>query len=119
MGTLNDDVNGFEIIRYKAPLVLVSAVDEKQEPIKDFHVAAAYSWGKQQYVLEGEQRSDLSFEHQQDGRYRTSQMLPDEDVKFTVTAKGYESASETVRLPEGESKELVLTLKKSDAAPAE
>jgi uncharacterized membrane protein len=44
-------------------------------------------------------------------------MLPDEDVKFTVTAKGYETASETVRLPEGETKELVVTLKKAKEEP--
>ncbi len=112
-GTLNDDVNGFEIIRYKAPLVLVSAVDETQQPIKGFRVAAAYPWGKQRYVLEGELSSDLSFEKQDDGRYRTSQMLPDEDVTFTVMAKGYETVKEVVKLAEGKQKELVVTLKKA------
>jgi hypothetical protein len=111
-GTLTDDVEGFEIVRYRAPIVLVSAVDEAGQPIKEFKVGAAYGWGKQDYILEGEVRSDLSFEHQNDGRYRTSQMLPDEKVKFTVTAKGYESTAEEVSLSEGESKELVLTMKK-------
>ena len=113
LGTLNDDVEGFEIIRYKAPLVLISAVDEAGQPIKDFRVSAAYPWGQQRYVLEGELRSDLSFEHQKDGRYRTSQMLPDEKVKFTVTAKGFETATEEVSLPEGESKELEFKMKRS------
>ncbi len=111
-GTLNDDVHGFEIIRYKAPLVLVSVVDESQHPIKGFRVSAAYSWGKQRYVLEDEISSDLTFEKQDDGRYRTSQMLPDEDVTFTVTAPGYDTVTEKVRLPEGEQKDLVVTLKK-------
>ncbi len=118
-GTLNDDVEGFEIVRYKAPLVLVSAVDEAKQPIKDFRVAATYPWGKQEYVIEGETRSDMSFEKQNDGRYRTSQMLPDEEVTFTVTAKGYQPVSEKINLPEGETKELVVMLKKSDGeAPA-
>ncbi|HVA49696.1 MAG TPA: M56 family metallopeptidase [Pirellulales bacterium] len=116
MGTLNDDVEEFEIIRYVAPIVLVNAADPDGKQVKDFRVTAAYPWGKQEYILEGEQRSDLSFEHQNDGRYRTSQMLPDEDVKFTVTAPGYEAASETVRLGEGETKDLVLTLKQKDEA---
>ncbi len=111
-GTLNDDVLGFEIIRYKAPLVLISAVDEAQQPIQGFRVSAAYPWGKQRYVLEGEVGSDLTFEKQDDGRYRTSQMLPDEDVTFTVTAKDYEPVKEKVKLAEGEQKELVVTLKK-------
>lgn len=117
LGTLNDDVEGFEIIKYKAPIVIVKAVDEQGTLIAKYGVTAAYSWGTQRYILEGELRSDLSFEKQNDGRYRTSQMLPDEDVKFTVTAKGYETASETVRLPEGETKELVVTLKKAKEEP--
>jgi hypothetical protein len=116
LGTLNDDVDGFEIIRYVAPIVLVNAVDADGKQVKDFRVAAAYPWGKQEYILAGEQRSDLSFERQDDGRYRTSQMLPDEDVKFTVTAEGYEAASETVRLGEGQTKDIVLTLKRKDEA---
>lgn len=113
LGTLNDDIEGFEIIRYRAPVVLVSGVDSDGNQVKDSRVTAAYPWGNQRYIIEGEQRSDLTFEHQNDGRYRTSQMLPDEDVKFTITAPGYEPASETVRLGEGETKDLVLTMKKS------
>jgi beta-lactamase regulating signal transducer with metallopeptidase domain len=116
LGTLNDDVEGFEIIRYHAPLVLVNAVDAEGKQVKDVRVAAAYPWGKQDYILEGEQRSDLTFNRQDDGRYRTSQMLPDEDVKFTVTAPGFEPASETVKLGEGETKDLVLALKKADGS---
>ncbi len=119
LGTVNDDINGFEIIKYKAPIVLVKAVDDAGAVIKGIKVAGAYSWGKQRYVIEGETRSDLSFERQDDGRMRTSQMLPDEDVKFTISAKGYESATETMRLPEGETKELVVTLKKAAEKPVE
>lgn len=117
-GTLNEDVEGFEIIKYKAPIVIVKAVDENQALVPGSRVSAAYSWGTQRYILDGEQRSDLSFEKQNDGRYRTSQMLPDENVKFTVEAAGYETATETVRLPEGELKELVVTLKKAKETPA-
>lgn len=119
MGTLNDDVDGFEIIRYVAPIVLVSAVDADGKPLKDFRLTAAYSWGEQRYILAGEERSDMSFEHQNDGRYRTSQMLPDEDVKFTAKADGYEPASETVKLAEGETKDLVITLKKAAETKAD
>jgi len=117
LGTLNDDIEGFEIIKYKAPIVIVKAVDVSGALVPGYRVAAAYPWGMQRYILEGEQRSDLSFEKQNDGRYRTSQMLPDEDVKFTIAAAGYETATETVRLPEGETKELVVTLKKAAETP--
>jgi beta-lactamase regulating signal transducer with metallopeptidase domain len=114
-GTMNDDVEGFEIVRYKAPIVLVQAVGENEQPVKEFKVTATYPWGKQEYVVAGEQRSDIHFEHQDDGRYRTSQMLPDEEVTFTVSAKGYEAATAKVKLAEGESKDLVLMLKKETA----
>lgn len=113
LGTLNDDIEGFEIIRYKAPIVMISAIDEDGQPVKDFKVAGTYPWGKQQYTLEGEMRSDVYFEHQQDGRYRTNQLVPDEKVTFTVSAKGFEPASEELSLPEGENKDLVITMKKS------
>lgn len=112
LGTLNADVDDFEIIRYRAPIVIVSAVDESGQPLKDFKTTATYPWGKQEYILKGEERSDISFEYQTDGRHRTSQMLPDEEVTFTVKAAGYENATEKVTLPEGETKELTVTLKK-------
>ncbi len=39
-------------------------------------------------------------------------MIPDREVEFTVTAEGYQDASEKVALPEGEERELVLVLEK-------
>lgn len=111
LGTLNDDVEGFEIIRYKAPIALVQAVDFEGHPVRHFKVTAKYPWGQQRYILPGEQRSDITFNQQNDGRYRTSQMLPDEEVTFTAAAAGYESASETVKLAEGETKDVVIKLK--------
>jgi len=118
LGTLNDDIEDFEIVRYRAPVVLISAIGEDKQTIKDFKVTATYPWGEQQYVLEGELRSDISFEHQNDGRYRTSQLLPDEEVSFHVTAPGFEAATEKLKLAEGLEKELVVTLKKKESTPA-
>ena len=121
LGTLNDDYQGAEIVRYVAPIVLVSAFDEAGRIVENAKVSAAYPWGQQRYILEGETRSDLTFERQPDGRRRSEQMLPDEEVTFTATAEGYESASEKLSLPEGETKDLKLVLKKkaANAAPAE
>jgi beta-lactamase regulating signal transducer with metallopeptidase domain/protocatechuate 3,4-dioxygenase beta subunit len=114
LGTLNDDVEGFEIISYKAPLVVVQAVDEAGQPIKSLEVVAHYAWMKSltNYVATST-GSHVSMERQKDSRQRTSQLLPDEEVTFKITAKGYESATETLKLPEGETKDLVLTLKKT------
>ncbi len=118
LGTLDDDLEGIEIIRYSAPIVLVGAVDETGQPIKSFKVSAAYPWGKQRYILDGETRSDLTFETQPDGRRRSEQMLPDEEVTLTVKADGYEDQAQKISLPEGEFKELTLTLKRKPTAEA-
>ena len=44
----------------------------------------------------------MSLEEHGDGRWRTSQLLPDEEITVTVEADGYETKSETLSLPEGE-----------------
>jgi beta-lactamase regulating signal transducer with metallopeptidase domain len=118
-GTLNDDVHGLEIIRYKAPIALIKPVDEEGKPIAGATVQGTYPWGKQRYVLDGETRSDIHFERQDDGRFRTGQMLPGEEVTFTANAQGYEPASEKLTLSEGETKDLMLTLKKAMASKHE
>lgn len=114
---VEEDIEGFEIVRYKAPIVLLEAVDEDGKQIEGFVVWAAYPWGDQRYILDGGRNSDLSFEKQQDGRYRTSQMLPDEDVTFHIEADGYVSHEEVVNLKEGAEKTVRVTLKKSDDQP--
>jgi hypothetical protein len=116
LGTLNDDVECFEIIRYKAPVALIQAVDTEGRPVRHFKVTAKYPWGQQRYIVAGEDRSDLTFHQQNDGRYRTSQMLPDEEVTFTAKAAGYESATQTVKFSEGETKEIVIKLKSVSTA---
>jgi hypothetical protein len=44
-------------------------------------------------------------------------MLPEEKTKFIASAEGYDDAQETLSLPEGETHELTLVLKRS-APPA-
>ncbi|MEX1228627.1 MAG: M56 family metallopeptidase [Planctomycetaceae bacterium] len=122
LGEINDDIDDFEIVKYLAPIAIISAVDENGEPIKPFDVAAKYSRESNQIAVEPDKnrggadewawRATLHLERQTDGRIRTRQMLPDEDVTFTITAEGYEPVIEKVNLPEGETKELVVRLKK-------
>jgi hypothetical protein len=113
LGTIEDDVRGIEIIRYKAPIVQVTVVDEQGEKIQDAKVAGAY---KNDYELMhpvGGAPTHIFFEKQADGRFRTSQMLPDTETTFTAEAEGYDAASEAVSLPEEAEKEIKLVLKKS------
>jgi hypothetical protein len=116
LGTLNDDVRGIEIIRYEAPILLVKVAAKEGTPLKEVVVSARYGEGKGQYpgglILKKGQRSDVSFEEQSDGRFRSSQLFPDEEVTVTAQAEGYAPSSEKLQLAEGTTKELVLTLEK-------
>lgn len=123
LGTLNDDLKGFEIVHYKAPILLVNVVDREGKQIKDFKVQAVYAPGKStkeagSFFVNGVQ-GDVYFEKQEDGRWRSSQMFPDEEVTITGSAEGYASKSEKVKIPEAETKELKFTLEKAADKKAE
>jgi len=62
------------------------------------------------YVMKGGVRSDVSLEEQGDGRYRTSQLVPDREVVVTAQADGYASASRKLKLAEGKTEEVTLVL---------
>jgi len=59
-----------------------------------------------------DQRRDRSvrFEKLKDGRYRSSQLLPDEECVITVTVPGYRPQSRTISLVEGTTSELAIKL---------
>jgi beta-lactamase regulating signal transducer with metallopeptidase domain/5-hydroxyisourate hydrolase-like protein (transthyretin family) len=118
LGTVEDDVSGIEIMRYKAPILLVKAVDEEGQPLGDWKPVLEYT----RPDGEGEQMTmftaggHVSFEHQQDGRWRSSQLLPDEPAKISVEKEGYVAEKQEISLPEGAEHELVFALRKSSAA---
>jgi uncharacterized GH25 family protein len=120
LGTIESDITGIEIIRYVAPIVQLKAVDESGKPVSDVKVAGIY---------ENQDKSSLGhpvnglpthifFEKQPDGLFRTSQMLPDEAVKFVAKAEGYEDAEQTLSLPEGETRTVTLVLRRAKASDA-
>ncbi len=117
LGTLTADVKGFEIIRYTAPVLVVKVAAKDGGTLNDVGVTGDYPEGKGpgegKNILKGGRRSDVRFEDQDDGRFRSKNLLPDQDVTIAAHAAGYPSRSETVRLPEGETKEIVITLEKS------
>jgi hypothetical protein len=116
LGTLNDDVRGIEIVRYVAPILVVGARDKDGKPIKDIQVKVVYppGVGKKkpgESFVNGVQ-GDVFLEKQEDGRWRTSQMLPDVGVQVTVSAKGYKPGTATLKLTEGTTKDLTPVLEK-------
>jgi hypothetical protein len=116
LGTLNDDVKGIEIIRYVAPILVVGAKDKAGKPIKDVQAKVEYAPGVKkkrpgEMFVNGVQ-GDVYMEKQEDGRWRTEQMLPDEEVQVTVSAKGYKPHTEKLKLAEGTTKDLTPVLEK-------
>jgi 5-hydroxyisourate hydrolase-like protein (transthyretin family) len=115
LGTLEEDVRGLEIVRYVAPIVLVKPVDEQGAPIKDCKPVLKYTRPQD----EAEQLtvyttgSHVSFEEQQDGRWRSEQLLPDEPISVTVEKSGYTTDARELSLPEGAEQEITFVLKKA------
>jgi hypothetical protein len=121
LGPIDGDVTGVEIIRYTAPIVLLKVVDEAGHSIAGAKTAGVYQEdeGNDQKLVRpvGGLPTSVFFEKQPGGVFRTSQMLPEEKTKFIASADGYDDAQETLSLPEGETRELTLILKRS-APPA-
>jgi peroxiredoxin/regulation of enolase protein 1 (concanavalin A-like superfamily) len=115
LGTVEADITGVEIVKYTAPIVLLKVVDEDGKPIPKAKAAAIYESDDKDKLVRpvGSLPTSIFFEKQPGGILRTSQMLPDEKTKFVASAEGYEEAHETLSLPEEESRELTLVLKRS------
>jgi hypothetical protein len=120
LGTVEDDITGIEIIRYTAPLVLVKPVDENGALVADCTPVIKYVRSDQaeEELTVYTTGSHVSFEHQQDGRWRSSQALPDEPMKVSIEKAGYTTTPQEVTLSEGEERELVFVMKKAAAAAA-
>ncbi|MHB1425182.1 MAG: M56 family metallopeptidase [Gemmataceae bacterium] len=116
LGTLNDDVKGIEIIHYVAPILIVDAKDKDGKQIKDFKVKVTYLRGGRKREpgvrFRNDVQGDVYQEKQEDGRWRTEQMLPDQEVAVTVSAPGYKPHTEKLQLAEGKTKELATVLEK-------
>jgi hypothetical protein len=114
LGTLDRDVKGIEIIRYEAPVILIKPTTKDGRPLKDARVSVNYvtdaEGGEGRYILKGGVHSDVNLEKQDDGRFRTSQLAPDREVNVTVQADGFEPSSRKVKLAEGKTQEVELTL---------
>lgn len=115
LGTLDRDVKDIEIVRYVAPLILIDARTKDGQRIDGFQAEAEYTaqvpGGEGTVHLSGGHRKTEAIQDEQnDGRYRTSQLLPDREVKISVSADGFKPAERTMKLPEGTTEEATFVL---------
>jgi len=104
LGTIEDDIIGFEVVRYNAPILMVKAVDESGKTHSDIVPIVAYSRPASDHeeMVMYTTGSRVSFEKQSDGRHRSSQLLPDEPIEVTVKKDGYSAEPQQLELQEGE-----------------
>ena len=119
LGKVEKDISGIEIIRYVAPIILVKLVDENGNLINDYNPILRYT----QSEKDGERvttyltGSNVDFESQPDGRWRSKQLLPNEPFTVTVEKEGYRTSPQKLSLAEGEVKEIdFILVKESEVA---
>ena len=61
-------------------------------------------------ILAGGVQSDVDFEKQEDGRFRSEQLQPDLEFNVTAEADGFKPASRKLTLAEGKTEEITLVL---------
>ncbi len=115
LGTLDHDVKGIEIVHYNAPIVIVKCETKDGKPIPGLKMSAHYAQEEKQamqgkLILAGGVESDVNFEKQEDGRYRSEQLQP--DIEFSVNAEGdgFKPATRKLKIPEGKTEEITLVL---------
>jgi hypothetical protein len=110
LGVVSGDISGIEVLRYKAPILLIKAVDMDGKLLDDITVTARRILVGGNKTDSASERDEVDFEKQEDGRWRSSQLLPDDKLTVTVTKAGRSAESQTISLPEGKTQELVFKL---------
>lgn len=120
LGTMNDDVKDIEIIKYTAPILVVKITTKDGSKPVNSAVTLKYTTGKGQFegrlIVGNGRESDVSFEKQENGKFRSEQLFPDEEAVVTGHADGYADKSEKVSLAEGTTKEIEIVLEKAPPA---
>jgi uncharacterized GH25 family protein len=116
LGRLEKDVKGIEIVRYKSPILIVTAVDESNDVIAEFKPEVLYSstpTGTSHWFAGG-WRTDVFFTRRSNGRWQSEKLLPDEEFVIAAIVPGFKSEQQTLKLAEGETKEVELQMTPAD-----
>ncbi len=115
LGTLDHDVKGIEIVHYTAPILVVKGETKDKKPVPGLKVSAHYTEPEKaqtggKMIMAGDADSNVRFEKQEDGRFRSEQLQPDLEFNVTVEADGFKVASRKLSIAEGKTEEITLML---------
>lgn len=113
---LDHDTNEISVMYYTAPVLLVRAVADDGSAISNFKCQITYANDRKPYTqaphwINGDS-GDVNFDKQQDGRWRSQSLLPDEDFLLMVEAEGFQTWSQSINLAEGATREIEAGLQK-------
>jgi hypothetical protein len=118
LGTINQDLQGVEIIHYAAPTIVISVTTKDGKSIDDLLPSVDYTDpqydGRRDKLYHsgksGQSETDVPFEDIGEGKIRTIQLVPDREVNVTVRAEGFQPESRKITLAEGQTEELKFVL---------
>lgn len=112
---MTDEDETLFFIRYAAPTLFVVPVDANGDLLDDVTIASEYAADPHRDE-NGDTRlaktGSVQFDLLGDGRFRSRQLLPDEETTVTVTKNGYRPATAIVTLGEGEKRGVILELRR-------
>ena len=113
---LDHDLPDVSVVYYTSPILLVRTVADDGTAVPDVKCSLVYAQDRKPSVRPPNWISgvsgDVNFENQQDGRWRSQSLLPDESLELMVQATGFQTYSNSINLPEGTTREVVATLLK-------
>ncbi|MGB7159028.1 MAG: M56 family metallopeptidase, partial [Tepidisphaeraceae bacterium] len=118
LGTVNGDVTDLIAIRYDAPVLVVRIVGPDGKPSSVMPLVK-YPSGtvKMRGLWTNGYQGDVWLE-KQDGSWRSVNLLPDQEFTLSAQAEGAERSEQKLKLPEGEVREVMVTLKPAPPGPA-
>jgi hypothetical protein len=95
--------------------VIAKAETDQHTPVPGLKVSAHYTeadsgHAENELILPGGVRSDVQFEKQKDGRFRSEQLQPGLGFVVIAEADGFKPASRRLTLAEGTTEEITLML---------
>ena len=115
LGTIADDIKDLFVVRYEAPVLVIRGVDADGKPVDAFRPAVRYPGDEpttRSFTWIDGIQGDVSFDRQDDRSWRTSQLLPDVELRVSGSAEGYTATQQVMTMKEKETRGIAIQLRK-------